>query len=118
MPRNGSVGYSDNTPLKNQHFTIMLQTHMRIVRSLAARYTWIEPVYHYIDLNAGPGCYRVAGEVVYGSPIIACTVADQERLPMSATFCEQDEQSLAALRHSLITFGFHTIQEHPDIFDN
>jgi hypothetical protein len=117
MPRHGNVGYSKNTPVKQDHFRLLLDTHMRIVNGLFQAKPWIEPLYFYLDLNAGPGRYPVHDDWLYGSPLIACAVAQAIGLPLQAIFCEQGAREVQSLREELIRFGFaKTVEE--DVFHN
>lgn len=118
MPHNGNVGYSGNTPLKQNHFRVLLDTHMHIVLDFFKRKPWIEPQYFYLDLNAGPGRYAVQGEDLYGSPLIACAVAQAIGLPLHAIFCERGGTEVEALRQELARFGFRSDAAHPDVFHN
>ncbi len=117
MPRNGSVGYSDNTPIKQEHLRVLLRTHMPIVKSIMQK-RWVEPCYLYLDLNAGKGRYAVDGAWLYGSPLIACAVAQAFDVPLQAVLCERDHASLRSLRRELITFGFASVPDQEDLYHN
>lgn len=114
MPKKGSVGVSANTQLKQNHFRMFMQAHMRIVQSIMEHNQWVFPRYIYFDLNAGPGRYEdEEGIEVVGSPIQTLTVADGMNLPVWAWFCEQDKNSCELLRAELRQRG---MQERGDEF--
>ena len=56
MPRQGSAGFSDHTPIKQYVFAKFMQMHVTIVASIMERYPHLtDHFYLYIDLYAGPG---------------------------------------------------------------
>ena len=117
MPKQGSAGFSDNTPMKEEHFRMILGTHMRIVKGLLGRQRWMVPFYVYGDLNAGPGDYSPAyGFPLFGSPVIALTVAKAIGLPLQAAFYEQDATTIIALRRALLNSGMWADPQRPDLF--
>jgi hypothetical protein len=119
MPFNGHVGYSINTPKKQEHYHNLLKVHMDIVKGILQRNGhWAQPTYLLLDLNAGPGVYHGLGQSISGSPLIACAIAHALDLPMHAIFCERGEEELASLRQELIQFGLSRHPSAPDHYHN
>lgn len=118
MPRNGSVGYSDNTPFKQKQLWEILRKHMHIVKAIIRKHAYVESTYLYVDLNAGSGRYPINGELIYGSPLQALAVAQQFNIPFQGMLFERDPATLTTLRLELVRFGLTRSQEHPDLFHN
>jgi hypothetical protein len=72
MPVINGIGTSKNTPIKDEHFTSILKTHLSICKVIIDKNIdkgWLNNKYLYIDLNAGSG--RVDDEGLgSGSPVI------------------------------------------------
>jgi hypothetical protein len=106
MPKNGSMGVSENTHLKQEHFTVVMNTHMAIVRSIMQRKAWVDPHYVYIDLNAGAGRYTdERGTPITGSPLRTLAIADRLALPLWGCLCESNRRTAAALQGALTAWG-------------
>ncbi len=83
-----TLGYSEYTPVKQKHFEGIVDMHIRITKSIIERHTWAHPVYHYFDINAGPGIY----ERIKGSPLIFLELAKKHCLDYRAVLIESNEQ--------------------------
>jgi len=115
MPKDGTVGFSDNTPYKHDHFDKLVQAHMRIVRGIIHRHTWAFSSYVYLDLNAGSGhYYDEDGHLMLGSPIRAALLSLAQSLPMLACLCEQSYESVGQL---IEAFHAHQITSVPREID-
>lgn len=89
MPFYGSAGFSENTPLKQQHFGIILEAHAEITKAILRKYPWATPYYLYFDMNAGPGLYP---DNTSGSPIISTDVLQHLGMPFCG-YCVEDNQA-------------------------
>jgi hypothetical protein len=125
MPKAGQAGYSDNTPIKQEHFSTIIRTLCAIVRSIVQRYpTYAVPWFLYIDLNAGPGWYPDLRDLFHhgllGSPLLALQAARAAALPLHGYLMDHDPQAIAALCQSLPLYGGLMRQEDtvPAIFSD
>lgn len=94
MPKDLSAGYGEGTERKCRDFSGLQCLHLRLARVVMARNEWAEEVYHYIDLNAGPGVVNS----MEGSPLLFLRNADADDGPWRAWFCERDPASAASLQ--------------------
>ena len=110
MPKNLSSGYSDNTPIKQEHFRTIMRTLCRVVKGIIGREDYVLPHFVYIDLNAGPGWYTsptLFGPGYPGSPIIALEIAHRETLSFMAEVVDRDRNAITSLHtHLQAVYGF------------
>lgn len=89
-------GYSDNTPLKQQHLADIAGAHWNIVaKILRKNHDWASQCYLCIDLNAGPGLYHTGEE---GSPLVFGKTAQVRRLPTNILCIEKVAETYARLK--------------------
>ena len=110
MPKESQAGYSDNTPIKQEHFRTIMRTLCRVVKGIIGREDYVLPHFVYIDLNAGPGWYTsptLFGPGYPGSPIIALDIAHQDQLSLMAHVIDHDHHAMGSLHTHLETIhGF------------
>lgn len=116
MPKDGSVGISDNTPYKQYGFGKILKPHMGMVRGIMRRHAWVVPSYVYVDLTAGSGRSSWEDTIIHGSPIVALDMARSLHVPLHGFLCERDAQSAQSLRYELRHRGLREHNAHPDVF--
>lgn len=114
MPIIDNMGYSEITEIKQEHFRLILQAHLRIVKTIFVKHQYSLPTYFYFDINAGSGQY----EGKPGSPLIFLEEVTQVDIPYSAVFIDKDEKNIEAL--SALTQSYHPnvrtfCGEHADI---
>lgn len=100
MPKNGSVGYSDITPIKQSHLKEILDTHIRIVKAIQKKWLeskWAESNYAYYDIYAGPG--RINKD--FGSPIIFIDLAKKYKIPYQAILIENNKDTYQMLESTI-----------------
>ena len=110
MAKIGAAGYSENTPIKQEHFRTIMRTLCGVVKGIIGRYDTALPHFAYIDLNAGPGWYTspsLFGPGYPGSPIIALDMAHRAHLPFMADVVDRDPKAIASLAtHLQAVYGF------------
>lgn len=91
-----SVGCSDYTPTKEQHYAKILSAHIALSRSVISKYQWTNRDYLLIDATAGSGI--VNG--IVGSPLV---FLDQARLfeNWRAVFIEEQKGTYKDLLRSI-----------------
>jgi three-Cys-motif partner protein len=102
MPKDGSVGVSTNTPIKQELFTRYLRWHTTWTEAAMRKHDWIDPCYFYLDLYAGAGASH--GNTVFGlpgSPLLALRIAREKQMRMHGHFIEADPAAAAQLRDYL-----------------
>ena len=111
MPKKGKVGYSENTPLKQQHFGVIMQTICGVIRSIIRKHAYAVPWCAYIDLNAGLGYYDdevyhdLFQKGLLGSPLIALQAARAQQVLLHGFLVDQDPGAIASLMQALVTYG-------------
>lgn len=104
MPLNGSVGQSDYTSTKQQHFAMVVQTHLRVAKGIFQKnksknyQNWIQPQYLYVDFYAGSG---VNHDNVLGSPVIFMNQARKVGVSNIPIFIEENEYTAQQLNIEL-----------------
>ena len=116
MPFAGTAGYSENTPIKQEHFTTIMRTVCGVVKGIIRRGgDAVLPHFVYIDLNAGPGWYgspTLFGTGYHGSPIIALNAARYRNLSLVAYCMEHDHPTANALyTHLTSIMGLQSIRD-------
>lgn len=104
MPKNGSVGYSGTTRIKQEHLKAILEMHIMIVKGILKRKKgeeWVDPHYRYIDITAGPGIDDNIYDGYIGSPIIFLDLIKKHQVPYRSTFIENDQKSFLKLAWAL-----------------
>lgn len=102
--KDGSAGFSNYSDMKQEQFNQILGVHLTIVKSLIEKGK-AAPVYHYFDLNAGPGI--VNGQE--GSPLIFLRRASELRVKFNAFFFEVDKASAEELEKNVM----NVLSEYP-----
>lgn len=101
MPIVNGVGYSDATQIKQQHFQNIVDVSLRIVSAILLRNSWADPLYTFIDLNAGPGNINAQD----GSPQIFCSLAENySRIKKKVTLCEINDKNADQLEHLRVDY--------------
>lgn len=100
-------GYASSaeTEQKQEHFRYILRVHLGIVKAILgkkwARYK-VSPLYHYLDLTAGPGdCTNLQGHGNYsgpGSPLIFLDEVTKREMGYRAILFEKSDVSVGRLR--------------------
>ena len=106
MPKymNGTLGSSEETKVKQQHFREIIRPHMRIVKgAINGKMKGIgDPQYLYIDMNAGCAWYPDGkGSYFTGSPVIAIEEASSEDIHFNAYFIESLSDSVFWLKKAV-----------------
>lgn len=95
------IGYSSNTPKKQEQLERWLRLHMQIAMSAMNRArAWKnppDPYYYLFDINAGSGIHD-GGD---GSPIIALRTAAQVGIMVRMVFIEKDPDNYDDLRAAI-----------------
>ncbi len=94
------AGWSDASPIKQEHFRIVLQTHLNIVQAIFKKYPYIPSTFYYFDTHCGPGIYE-GGES--GSPFIFLEEINKTDLRFSAIFIDENEEYIENLRREVGT---------------
>lgn len=110
MPKTGQAGYSENTPLKQEHFRTIMHTLCPIIRSILHRHGhYAAPRMLYVDLRAGPGIYADYTDLFHhgllGSPLLTLKAARASSLPLQAYLLDSDPQAILSLHQSLPLYG-------------
>lgn len=105
------IGYrtSKNTKLKQIHFKNTLLAHAKITRGIFKRNEWANPIYHFFDLNAGPGRNPENNEP--GSPIIFVDVMEELGIRFDATFFEIEAKNHCALKQNINSINIGNINK-------
>ena len=94
MPVNKSgVGTSTITEIKQEHFRMIIRTHLRIVKAIFAKNHYKIPVFHYFDINSGSG----KNDGHSGSPLIFLEEAVRINIHYSAVFIDKDKNNIDSL---------------------
>lgn len=97
MPVIEGVGQSDNTYLKQNTLSDLLNVHVKISQGILYRDNLVKKrkKYLYVDLNAGSGFYNQ----IKGSPALFLETAARKRLeePFIVQLCEIDKHSTESL---------------------
>lgn len=101
MPFDESAGYGEGTPRKRYDFKDYQRLHLRIARAVMNRHNWAGDVYHYVELNAGPGLV----DRYPGSPLTFVENALEEGEEWNAYLCERNPKSAQRLGAELSTYG-------------
>jgi len=102
MSHKDTLGCSEYTPIKQEQLRGILEMHIRMVKGIIERSKWAHPIYHYFDINAGPGIYNE----IEGSPIIFLKLATSRELCLNykAVFIESNTQSYQKLLENTKTY--------------
>lgn len=109
MPVENGMGHSEETPEKQDQLSGLFEMHIRAAKSVIQRYNWVDPVYRYIDLNAGDGKYH--GNK--GSPLVFCEQAHFHQMAFRADLIEKEQMNcerlskLVCLDKCTIHHGMH-----------
>lgn len=101
MGKHNGIGYGDYTPQKQKHFEQLLALQHRLFTciTLKPKNYWMNPTYHYFDINAGCG-HDPTGAI--GSPLIFHALAAKHPTTRFAGFfLEREEVNHAALEQYL-----------------
>src|SRR5437870_11571321 len=101
MPRDGSEGFSEQTPRKQEDLRYVFRTGMMVQMAIWKKYPRMPQTLFYLDLRAGSGIVGGAE----GSPAIFWREALALGVPCQAYFCERDPQSADRLRACLKAMG-------------
>lgn len=108
MPVINDMGISEITPIKQEHFRMIIKTHLRIARGVIHNWQqkgWrVDPSYHYFDITAGAG---KDGYGNIGSPLIFLEEIQQIDVPFKAIFIEQNPENLKKLQCDCHAFREH-----------
>lgn len=86
-------GMSDITQIKQDHFRLILRTHLRIVQAIFKKRRYSLDTFFYFDINCGPGVYESNAQK--GSPLIF--LEEVQRLPelkYSAVFIDKEKENI------------------------
>lgn len=103
MPKIGTVGYSENTKLKQYHFRNIVNKLLAIIQYIFAKHrrggvVWHDFIFSYIDLTAGSG--KINGN--FGSPLILLDEIKQLNAHCEFTFVEKNKKTFDILRQNLM----------------
>jgi hypothetical protein len=106
-----AVGYSLlHTKLKQAQLRVVVNTlagMLHYIRQRTYGSQWGADIFHWVDLNAGPGWYgpQYPDGPFSGSPLVALEAAATREFYFRGIACEQDPEVLGALCMSLKTVG-------------
>lgn len=104
MPTIYNVGCSWVTDDKQERFDALLRQHVSIVGRVFKKNGWIKnPIYYYIDANAGPGYNPNNGND--GSPMIFLKVMKDIKMPHKGYFVEIDAPNAMDLGIATSEYG-------------
>lgn len=101
MPKDGSMGISEETDVKQEQFNGFIDMHTRIVQGIFRRKPWMRKPYIYLDLYAGKGTYQsvVTGGTRLGSPLVFLSQVAKVGIDFEASFFDNgmNGQNIAEL---------------------
>jgi hypothetical protein len=106
-----AVGYSLlHTKLKQEQLRVVVTTlagMLHYIRQRSYGPQWGADIFHWVDLNAGPGWYgpQYPDGPFSGSPLVALEAAAAREFYFRGIACEQDPEVLSTLCTSLQTIG-------------
>lgn len=107
------VGVGPLTRVKLGHLKAIMEMHVKITKAVLKKNPHFSQVYHFIDATAGPGKYPVYGQEVQGSPLLFCSVAEQEELRYKADLVEKEQDNVGSLRENLPQLRWGQAKIHP-----
>lgn len=97
MPEKNGVGFGEFTTKKLEDYQIFLRKYLGIVSGVYITHGdkwWCDPVFHYIDLNAGPGIYEDflphIPDGTWGSPPLFWRIATDYQLDFTMDLIEKN----------------------------
>lgn len=89
MKTKTGIGWSEITPIKQEHFRTIIKAHIAIVEAVNKR-NGFNNHYYYIDMNSGNGGYQG----IKGSPIIFLEEMRKSNLTFTAFFIEKNKHNV------------------------
>lgn len=112
MPGKISMGVSEWTPSKLQHFRSIVSMHLMISTAVLAKSPYYSKIYQYIDANAGPGRYDHHGSELIGSPLVFLEEAESVGIKFESHFIESDASNYEQLQLNIPKANGGTTQLH------
>jgi three-Cys-motif partner protein len=107
------VGVGPLTRMKLDHLRAIMAMHVKITNAVLKKNPHFTQIYHFIDATAGPGKYPVYGQEVQGSPLLFCSVAEDEQLRYKADLVEKEPDNVGSLRQNLPKLRWGQSKIHP-----
>jgi len=107
-----SVGRSEWTTLKQEHFQSIIDMHLAVTFAVIKRHSFYNRLYHYIDCTAGPGDYAGEHGIKYGSPITFMQRAEALGYAYKADLFEENQSNMARLQASIPESTHGTVDFH------